>query len=615
MKKRIIFFIMFFLLVITVSFGVIANGDTNDAVGDDNVGETDIEKAFIKLESEVAGKCSDLIFKKQVFSLLALGYDGEIQDECKSALLDESSKDECWPKSDCNVKETALALYALSYNAFNTEQITNWITDEAKSTTSLSWYLIIDPLSDNTAECTITYKDKDYDIKITPEDEIDSGAGTCLSLSSDKYWLEIKNSDSCLENKYEISCDEDFVTSLFYKRENSNVNYLPSLSHPESADGATEEQVNSKCFEKGNSCDYESTAWAALALQQARQPVSSYIPYLMAFADENENLMPDAFLYILTKRASESGDYFSNLITSQTSGHWEAVSSPYNKYYDSSLALLALQDSNSIAVDDAKDYFLEDQDKNNWWGSIENTGFLLHATWPKQPITPREPCPGGSEYCGSEYACTGIGGISMETYYCPSIGDICCSEKLLTKNCSDYVGIICPSGKICKGGREEPNVIGLGIGETCCVGGECADPEIPRTNACEDAGGACKFSCEDDEKESKVPAHESACSPNLCCVEKGGGFPFWIIILFILIILVVLAILFRKKLKNLFSKKRKSPKDMPGRPPGMPQRIMLPRPRPRMLPRARSPPLRMPRKSSSQLGMSETLKKLKEMSK
>src|SRR5690606_24877152 len=70
--------------------------------------------------------------------------------------------------------------------------------------------------------------------------------------------------------------------------------------------------VQAKCFpatattSSSATCDYESTAWATLALKEIGTPVQSqadvkdFLPYIVSAADNNIKHFPDAFIYSIT---------------------------------------------------------------------------------------------------------------------------------------------------------------------------------------------------------------------------------------------------------------------------------------------------------------------------
>jgi len=105
-----------------------------------------------------------------------------------------------------------------------------------------------------------------------------SGSSTCLSPSADGYFLRIR--DSCLEKEFSISCDRDFITTLFYKKTGEEVYHVSGETHGAPAYDSTEESVSSFCFVEGGDCDYEGSLWAVLALAKTGEEINNYLAYL-----------------------------------------------------------------------------------------------------------------------------------------------------------------------------------------------------------------------------------------------------------------------------------------------------------------------------------------------
>ena len=78
----------------------------------------------------------------------------------------------------------------------------------------VDWNIQID--SANTTKCAITYDNTKYTIDLRYDKILSKGAGTCLALSTDKYWLKVAKTKECVDKFYNISCDQDFLVSLLY---------------------------------------------------------------------------------------------------------------------------------------------------------------------------------------------------------------------------------------------------------------------------------------------------------------------------------------------------------------------------------------------------------------
>ncbi|MCH7568173.1 MAG: hypothetical protein IIA87_02015 [Nanoarchaeota archaeon] len=600
-KVGIIFLVLFFAVPIVIA------QESNETNNLDN-----IEKAYQCLRDQIDDKeTSSLSLGEAIFSTLALGKQEKLEDR-----IEQDKKGECWPKPTCKLKETAQVL--LAYDSINkdTDEIESWLISKNDSSTELTWFLQIDIQQHVPATCTLKYKGVDRTINIGEDMKLTGNPGTCFSVTSTGFWLKIQN--SCLDETFQISCDQDFITSLLYQKQGSSTIFISPETHSASSSGTTEEEVSAKCFKTGSSCDYEGSLWAAVALEKAGQDASAFAPYLLALAEDNKKLFPATFLFILT----DGNDQFSEIVQSQKQEKfWQAPTSKYNKFYDTALALLALQGESSIESDDAKSYLLEIQTPKGCWNNnnIKDTAFLLYAGWPEEitggVILPGsgpglESCESAGYSCEARFSCLEAEGTILENYDCPGLKK-CCSVTIQELTCAERTGIICASNEECSG-----TVVSTPSEGSCCL---ASCQKIREENACVRLGGICASSCNLDNEE--VTSDSCTDTSLICCISKtesttkiSSSTWIWIILLSVLIILVVLGIIYRNKLRLFLFKfkgrKRRPPVPGARRPPFPPAYG----PPIRRIPQRTSPPVRRPA-SKTDKELDETLKKLREMSK
>lgn len=572
---------------------------------------TAIENGYKCLEDQIAKK-SSLSLQEAFFSALALGSKSKASDK-----IEAEKGANCWPKAGCTLKETALGLLAYERLGKDTGKIEEWLLSKNSSAAELIWYLEIDISRKTSSSCIVKYTGNERNITIGSDMKITGNPGNCLSVSESGYWLRIK--DSCYGERFSVSCNEDFVTTLIYQKKSGSTIYVSSTTHSSASSGTTEEQVSAQCFKTGTSCDYEGSLWASVALQKANTEVSSFVPYLIALASDNEKYLPNAFLYILTG----GDDQYSELVQNQKqSKFWEAPASPNGKFYDTSLAMLALQGTSSNELNDAKSYLLSIQGKDGCWNNdnVRDTAFILYSGWVEDANVIIEPgastlCKEAGYSCENLVECKNAGGNVLDNFECTGFGEFCCSVKVQEQTCSQKNGEICKSNEECDGAIESS------ADGSCCLG---ACREIQQTeDTCTVAGKFCSNTCNEDEQQS----FETCSVPGqICCEPKpkeSGNMTLWIIILVIAILLVLLGILFRNKLRIWIFRFRNKVKTnevpRPPRPPfGQP---LAQRPMPRFMPRTAQAqrPVQRPvgGKPASQTDkeLEETLKKLKEMSK
>ena len=585
------------LIILLLSLSItIADNETNNTTSQQPTSK--IEEGFQCLE-EKADDCSALTTQEVALTILATP--DNIFDDCVAELQSRMSENN-WG----NVRDTALAILALKHAGKDTQVNEEWILTQEQTPTELIWFLQED--SNEQTECHIGYASNDYTITITENKKIDRNAGTCLIRAQSNFWLQV--APNCYDEEFTIECDKDFIANLLYKNQRSSTIYVLDGTESSPAFGSIKLSIKSKCFGTG-SCDYEATAWATLALLQTGHNVEEYIPYVIAMSETNQAYLPESFIYMLTNY----DDYASQLIANQKLGnYWEAKNSAYNRFYDTSLALISLGSSSAEQVTKSRDWLLFSQGSNGCWqNAIKETAIVLWALAGKSGKTSTG---GGVTYCSEAgYSCIPAFDCPAsedvgDNYFCPSLSDTCCMTENL-KTCSEYFGEKCSINEICTGNKRKAT------DTTECCTGECV--ERPTENECEKNF----YTCMDECSEFQEPVSTYSCDGlDVCCRTKttqpdeGWSLWIWILIIAIIIILIAIAYLKRDKLKLLlFRIKTKFKKDKGGRgptsrgpPPGFP-------PRPGFPPIRRQPmPQRQQIQPHKDEAMSETFRKLKAMS-
>ncbi len=648
MKKRAL--IIFGLFLFIVASGFVASAD-NESL--ENMTESErVDLAYTCLSDSIAEQnCSRLSLEEQIFSLLSVG-------ECYDEVMDASRLEECWPKTGCDIKTTSLAVLALDNVNEDTSEAKDWLFSQNATPTNLNWYLEIE--SPNEVSCTISYRGQENIINIGEDKKIDSSAGSCLSLDPSGYWLKIN--PNCYADSFEISCNEDFISTLLFKNPDSVTVYVVDETHSASAEGTTTEKIKSTCFSENEDCDYEASLWATTILDLVGEEVSNFAPYLITNYKDNKEFFPEPFLYLITGFP----EYKTEIVSKQKSeGSWEIIN---GKYYSSALALYPFQGSELDFKDKTKEWLFNIQSEEGCWdnGNVRNNAFLLHSIWPKRVsiggggdgprvIDDDDPCEMEGYTCTRESYCTG----EVVDYDC-SGSLICCtstddSGQPEEDTCDSYYGEVCSSGQECVGfGTETFETSDLEEGETCCLWGSCEDSEGPSTGGedeeseCVDRGGTCEIGdrCSSGYKERSIWDCDS--SGEICCVEDTSAGPeeepeeeksyWWLWVLFALIVLATLGILFKDKVREFILKIKtrggkkggfsgsgsssgpRGPPSYPRRPMRrpMPQRKILPpqmRPSRPTGPPGSGPPIKKPLPNSKNKELDDVLKKLKEMGK
>jgi len=295
MKKSVLIVGIALILLLNVSLIIADNNTTITSPSSSatvvNDSKSQIDDAYDCLKDKIEDRgCNEISLEEKIFSVLSTG-------KCKSELSSASSSSNCWPSNGCTVKATAQAILALDKTGSSITSAKNWLISQNGTPEDLAWYLQID--STNETTCRISYDGAGHSTTIKGDKRFTSGAGSCLSLEVGRDWW-LKISSSCVNKKFEISCDGDFSTSLIFKKSDSSVFYISENTNSAPSEGTTSEKVDSLCFKQGGYCSYEGSLWATLVLKHLKEDVSSYLPYLVTMAEDNEQFIPESFLYALT---------------------------------------------------------------------------------------------------------------------------------------------------------------------------------------------------------------------------------------------------------------------------------------------------------------------------
>lgn len=604
MNKRVLVFS--FLLVFFINFAFAAI-NVSCSEGDNSC---KINNAYSCLQDQISSKkCNNLASDEKVFSMLATGL-------CKSEVKSDSKY-----KSD--VKYTAQA--ALVLGKGSDTDVKKWLISQNRTSTGIDWFLEIE--SPKATTCTVTYSGGSATFAIDENKQITSlSSNNCFTLSTGNYWLKID--PNCYAKEFETSCNQQFLTTLLYQKQNSDTIYVSDTTHSSSASGSTKEKVNSFCFKKGISCDYETTLWTAFALSSLGEKITAYLPYLTVMAEENTNLLPESFLYHL----SGNTDFKNQLLSKQINNKWWLALN--DRYYGTAQALMPLKYEESSQKTGATNWLLnEAQESDGCWnsGNVKNTAFLLYSMGGRNiSLTDGNASGTGIDCTAAGYYCTSQINCAAQVLpgYSCSGAFVCCSQSAPIKTCSEQGGNICASNQVCTGiGAVSTDASDATSGQKCCIQGTCQTPSTTGTgtsSSCEIGGGTCRVSgCLSGESETSDSCDFATDS---CCVastSSGKLNYMWIAILLALIALVVAGIVFRDKLRMLlfrlkskFGSGGSSTTITSGRP-GFPP-FSSPYQRPplrRVAPVSLSQRPRPIPKSRSQSEVDEVLRKLKDMSK
>lgn len=613
---------IYVLFLVTGLFSFVLADENASAVNStsnssSNIDKTNIEKAFDCLVTNLGSDCSGAKTVQQLsFSILA---SPNITSSCVDRLLEKKQSMGCFSDSStCGIKETAWAILALYHAGENVESSVSWLINQSKNSSDVEWFLQQD--SDGDTKCKITYDDEDYLFDARENKKLESSnLGPCFVLAQSDYWLRL--SDNCLGVKFTLSCNKESNVGWSYRAPGSSIWNILADSQRTAPNTPAVLEVKSHCFGVGSDCNFEDTAWAALALKDRGEDIDALVPYIISAEESNSEYLPAALNYLVLEW---SNIYGNKLVQQQIDGqYWQADNSEYGEIYDTALALLAIGSQKQDQVENAKDWLLnfKQDSATGCWNNknIRDTAFVLWVLEKRQAVTENQilsttRCVDANFFCTGSSTCTGdkVGGKILSNYYCGGL-DVCC-DKNPVLSCEANRGTICSSGKSCNGSSVNS------LDGACCLASCIESPSI-QTSQCGQAGYSCRNFCLSSENEKDY----SCSGTQICCAPDNGSeerkIPLWIWLLVgILLILIILAIIFRNRIKAYYYKfkNRKNggsgsnlPKSPPfGSRPGFPPLRPIPPQNRQMLPNR---PIHRPPIKSDQ-NSQDVFAKLKEMS-
>lgn len=549
-KARITLFrIAVIFLIILILFGaaifasiIFAKAQTQTL---EQIELTKIKKAYSWLESQSKGRWNFLTTEQHVFSFLALKEKLTELDKTAAlnSLISKSENKKCWPKSNCNVKETALSKRMLDSMQQDTRNISNWLLNQTIPTAGIEWYLQLTSPYGTKISCNISYSSTTNDLFIDEKNAISGIPGNCFDIYNG-YWLKLK--PECSKYTFNISCNDTSMANFLFKKENAW--YVTSEIENLNSGDLREMKISSSCIKNSNNlCDYESTAWTAYSFKKQgdNEKVKIFLPYLITFKDENKKYFPDAFLYALT----DNVEYEQNIEKIKGNSYFILLNpSQYNELYDSALAMVmtANYENRGILNSMETQLLARQSTRGNWeissGDSQRETALILLGFWPD--FTSTTECEGSGYSCVSNcsslgtsqpYSCnTGKQCCEMETIDCTDVSgmcaytcgvsqidttDICESGK---RCCKNYGSAYCVSeikGNLCTGDQKCLDANGeikefitskdLTNGNYCCVG-TCLTPSA----LCSDVGGEI---CDPNNGNSCLNENWLVASESFCC--------------------------------------------------------------------------------------------------
>ena len=513
--------------------------------------------------------------EEAAFSLLALKSNNAISKDYSGHLAFQQKKDEinnCFSKSSCNAKDTALASLVNSNFNLDNSNLLKWLDSLLTKADIEDWYIQINTI--NSGKCTILYDEGQ--IKIV---EVDGTNKLKIENEAGEFdWIDVKtnlqlNFDKSIEEVI-IDCSKPLATKI------SDPGMLISLLRivdnkeyyivQESKGNKATLKINNACYSDNlnGQCSKEAsfyTAWVLKKLGKTQEQIK-VIPYLQKNAVDDKDY---AILFGITNDPR----YAQFLVDNQNIlGYWG------NKdIVKTSFAVNALEQSTLYKeqVDSGKKWLesqqtVDEQANNGSFNKdVLDTATATYLVFTKGTLT-TPPTSGisicgdgikeGMEECDDNNKISGddcSSGCKIESSECTKNSDcndlnkICDNRVCISKCNSDEQCLLnqkcvlltgkCEARAICGDGRCD-----VGESKTSCSE-DCSekviicteDSDCSSDETCDTSTGECKKNEVVECKEDNECDEGEVCDNGECKEKSGLGVLFWASLVIITAILAV----------------------------------------------------------------------------
>lgn len=322
----------------------LVEGDLVETFAEGNLFINNVNPAFYWIKEQKKDTTEEILF-----STLSLANAG--LNPSQSIFLEEQDILGCFPKENCNVKDTALGLIALNKLNLDTTKTLNWLKG-AQNDISLGSFKISITSTNNTCQINQDVFDINGVEEIITEEET-------VSVNCSSQPSNIKLIHTYLGNSYELeSTNEKEITF--------NIN-------------------NEGCFgiEYKSDCDYESSLYATYAFKELNQDMQKSLTWLQQNYDEFETLH-HAFLNLI-EDFSYSREWLIN--NQKTNGAWSKKALSIDETEDLFTTSIASESLKLTAYGKKGSDWLKDQENlNNWENNLELTSRILFFAFQEDKV-------------------------------------------------------------------------------------------------------------------------------------------------------------------------------------------------------------------------------------
>lgn len=573
MRLRLIPKVLIFIsLVLALSLTVSAENHTSS-------GEFDPTNSYLWLVDQCeAGNCDDDLTATSFYAVAMKrsGYGNTYgMQAIKHIQSERKDPDSCFPSDSCNIKETAMAYWALSEYGEDTAGIEDYIRGELDVGLKDNWWLEIVTTAQN-QYCTIGYPKEGVQEQI--DILVDQGTFPECNAGQPETFFDL---NECIENnlvnsnpalELTIDCSaigQGTIISILYNTGSSF--YLTE----QATKSKYQTQVQNACHSRSGTCDKDTSLWANWVLDSKNSDINTGL-FLLTLHDSLDPI-DTSLLYLTASDTNRKDTLLTELIDLQR------LDGSFNKNnLETATAILALTASGSTDELNSAIGYLEGSVRSDgsWDGDELTTALTLYSAFTGASIDlpPLGPAPPGSQpppaVCGDNYCDPQFEDYDMCPKDCPALGNPDCVENNKCEVQFNENSANCPV-------------------DCYCGDGICDSSE----------SGTCELDCGVVTPPPTIPEQPPI------QIEEDGGFP-WMIMLIIIILLILAAYL---AYNHYFSKKKKPKSTYSNRPAFNPSAGGFggPKPRPRAPPRQARPT--RGKKSKAELELEKSLGEAKRL--
>ena len=370
--EKLKLFGVIFILIITLLQITLAEEDVEPSTFDE-------QKAYDWLYGKITTNQTQV--HQVSLAIIALNNKGgyEINPIVRTLIDSKHTTEACWPKNNCNNKDTALAALALQQTGQVTEarQAIEWIKNNLKSgVSSGEWIITLN--SDINGTCTITPEGKtpiEYELR---GDKL-QGRGVV-----EGYYISINNiAPELIRTKTDGTIHVDCTSlpqvtiTLAYKPNRETFYILESKSATN-----LDLKINNGCLPatKTGNCDYESTLYSAWVMSEIGVSLEEFNTLL--YLEKELRTGNDLHLAILTRTLNKLASltpinpgYFNEALLKRQNeaGSWG------NNVIDSSFAIFALSLTDKDTTQGVAYLERVNGRDGSWNNDLKNTAIALIA--------------------------------------------------------------------------------------------------------------------------------------------------------------------------------------------------------------------------------------------